>query len=158
MVGDNVYRDITMTEAVAPTPEEPLPAKALEEPLPAKAVEAPAPTPTPIVAVAAVAPEGKRKRLADDMRMDPNEIPGERISRGEGVPVAGLESLLFINMQYKWATRKFTDVSMVPFGNDQVLRQAVVAGRMKIHNEPQKYEISFQRNFHVYAFQCMEFG
>ena len=87
-------------------PEEPLPAKAveaptptppvpLEEPLLAKAVEAPTPTPP----VAVDAPEEKRK--ADDMRMDPNNIPGERITRGKRVPLAGLESLLFINMQYK---------------------------------------------------------
>ena len=159
MVDDNVDRDITMTEAVAPTPEEPLPAKALEEPLPAKAVEAPAPTPTAIVAVAVVAPSTLvSKRKPDDMRLDPNSIPSERIARGKRHSVAGLESLLFYGMQYSWATPMYTDVSMVPIGDDDILRNAVVTARMRIHDQPQKFEVAFQRNFHVYAFQCMEFG
>ena len=103
------------------------------------------------------ASKGERREL-DDMRMDPDNVPDTRIALGRRVPVPGLESLLFVNMLYQWAVPLYTDVSMVPFGGDDILRRVVVTARMKIDAAPHKFEISFQRNFHVYAYQCMQFG
>ena len=145
MVDDNVDRDSTMTEAVAPDATtvncdtamteaaapvavvntvmtdvkvgDDVPVQctrsttktSVEKPSPlAKVPEGKSTVDTPIAVVevgetpAGKSPDvSKSKRKADDMRMDPNNIPGERISRRKRIPVAGLESLLFINMQYK---------------------------------------------------------
>ena len=102
MVDDNVDRDSTMTEAVAPdTTTVNCDTAMIEAAVPvAVVVEAPTRTLPVAVDVSEVGKSAEEtlvsKRKPDDMRLDTNSIPTERIACGKRHFVAGLESLLFL--------------------------------------------------------------
>ena len=99
-------------------------------------------------------------RDAHDMTLDLRIVPSERIALGTRVPVEGRSSLVFFGMQFRWATSLYTDVSLCPNSDvvDANLRENIVTARKMVHDNPEMYELVFQRNFHIYAFQCLEFG